>query len=156
MTVENMFCSHLASVLRGYATLLKDLSFSSATVVSFIIAHFHHFFGIRLCRFRQVGYSQFLCNCSFHYSMRNLCNQDIVIRRIYTTLKDVDEFTAIFSLLLVLANEVGLRIDLRGREPSSDRTVTRRTDIRESHSMNLAQCGSGGCLKRLPDKEPCR
>ncbi|RPB15801.1 hypothetical protein P167DRAFT_532741 [Morchella conica CCBAS932] len=67
----------------------------------------------------------------------NIRNQNIKIFWICATdIMDIHVFAALFSLLLVLAGEIGLWIDVR-REASSDRIVTRRPNVREWHAMNL-------------------
>lgn len=76
-------------------------------------------------------------NCILQFCVSNIREKRIVFGRIRAIIRvntvDVSKFTALFSLLLVVVGEIGLWINLRNREPSSDRIVTRRTGIRGSH-----------------------
>lgn len=52
------------------------------------------------------------------------------------------EINVFTTLLLVLAVDIGLRVELRKGEPSSDHIVTRRTVVRSLHAMHMAWRGT--------------
>ncbi|RPB15802.1 hypothetical protein P167DRAFT_378762 [Morchella conica CCBAS932] len=101
--------------------------------------NFKGLIGICLSRLRKVRYAYYLRHLTSQYFIIDVCGQDIKLFRIHTTdIMDINVFATLFGLFLERAGEIGLRIDLRGRESSSDHIVTQGPGIRSLHAMDMA------------------
>jgi len=87
-------------------------------------ANFNQLFRLGLRSLRKDAY--FLGNRCFQCFMLDIRDQHIVFFRIVANVMNIDKFTPrSLALLLALAVEISLWIQLRGRKASSDRLVAR-------------------------------